>query len=164
MLGEIKDERKRIYLNIKDGAVVRRTENGEQRFAYVTGAVENIYTRDREFRGETVKYWYINLRDPSGELYSIGFSFRSNVFKSIVMSLASAGSLNDIKIAPYVKNNYEKVIVYEGDKKLDWFTKELPPIETVAVDGREIKNDFKRMGFISSVVDKINAKISGSEK
>ena len=42
MLGEIKSEDKRIYLNVKDGAVVRRTATGDQRFAYVSGAVEKI--------------------------------------------------------------------------------------------------------------------------
>lgn len=158
MLGEIKSEDKRIYLNVKDGAVVRRTATGDQRFAYVSGAVEKIYTRDRSFRGETVKYWYIDMRDPAGELYSIGFSYRSNVFKGIVLSLATAGTLNDVKIEPYIKNNYEKVIVYQGGNKLDWIVKSLPAVEVVTVGGREVKDDTKRMNYISSLVQAINEK------
>lgn len=163
MLGSIKKEESRIYLNVKDGAVVRRTDKGDQRFAFVSGAIEKIYTRDRSFRGETVKYWYIDMRDPGGELYSIGFSYRSNVFKGIVLSLATAGTLNDVKIEPYIKNNYEKVVVYQGGIKLDWIVKALPAVEVVNVGGHEVKDDSKRMKYIASLVDGINKRTGTGE-
>ena len=61
MLGQ---REKKTYLNIADGKVVRRTEGGKvERYDYVEGLLERIYTKEREFRGEKVPYWYLDLRD-----------------------------------------------------------------------------------------------------
>ena len=43
---------KKIYLNITEGKVVRRTERGVLKYDYVEGELERIYPREREFRGE----------------------------------------------------------------------------------------------------------------
>ena len=161
MLGEYTEQqKKKIYLNVKDGHLVRRTEDGELRYTFVSGAIENIYTKQRTFRGEAVTYWYIDMRDPDGELYCLGFSYRSNVFKSIVLSLASATNLNDIKIEPYLKNGFEKVVVYEGDKRLDWAVKSLPAVEVVTVGGQQVKDDSKRMELVTELVEKIGKLIT----
>lgn len=159
MLGEYKQQQQReqkTFLNIKGGAIVRKTDDGEQRYSYVEGAVEGIYTKERTFRNEKVVYWYIDLRDETGELYSLGFSFRSNVFKSIIMCLATATSLDKVRIEPYTKNGYDKVVVYANGKKLDWIGRQLPPIEDVNVGGRLIKDDGLRMAFISDLVREIS--------
>lgn len=158
MLGEYNNtatERKRIYLNVKDGALVRKVDNGEQRYSFVSGSVENIYTKQRVFRGETVTYWYVDMRDPGGELYCLGFSYRSNVFKSLILCLASATDLSNIKIEAYSKNGYDKVAVYEGSSRLDWAVKELPAVEVVTVGGQQVKDDSKRMKLIRDLVEKI---------
>lgn len=161
MLGEYTEQHKqKIYLNVKDGHLVRRTEDGELRYTFVSGAIENIYTKQRVFRGETVTYWYIDMRDPDGELYCLGFSYRSNVFKSIILSLATATNLNDIKIEPYLKNGFEKVVVYEGSKRLDWAVKSLPAVEVVTVGGQQVKDDSKRMELITELVEKIGKLIT----
>lgn len=161
MLGEYKQQQQRerkTFLNIKEGAIVKRTDDGEQRYSYVEGAVEDIYTRKRTFRNEEVVYWYIDLRDETGELYSLGFSFRSNVFKSVVMSLATATNLDKVRIEPYTKNGYDKVVVYADGKKLDWIKKPLPPLDEVTVGGRTVKDDSKRMCFITDLVTEILGK------
>ena len=166
MLGEYKQQQpqqqreQKIFLNIKQGAIVKKTPTGEEKYSFVEGSVENIFRWQRTFRGEAVEYWYIELRDEGGDLYSLGFSYRSNLFKSLILSLASAQDLSRIKIKPYTANGYDKVVVYESDKKLDWACSSLPPVEIVSVGGQQVKDDSKRMGLIVSLVDQIKAKIN----
>lgn len=160
MLGQRQEENKRkVYLNIKDGSVVRRTSTGEEKYSYVEGRLEAITTKERNFRGETVLYWYIDLRDTeSGELYSLGFPYSNNIYKSIILSLSSDGELsrdNVVRIEPYVKNGYDKVVVWSNGVKLDWIVKTLPPIEEVTIGGRRIKDDSKRMNYITTLTENI---------
>ena len=169
MLGEIvsADRRKKTYLNIKDGAIVKRTPEGkEERFSYVEGRLEAISQKERTFRGETVVYWYIDLRDTeSGELYSLGSSYGSNTFKSIILQLASEEGLESVKngstirIEPYNRNGYDKVQVWGEGVKLDWVTKQLPPIEETTIGGRRIKDDSKRMALITSLTERIKGSL-----
>jgi hypothetical protein len=165
MLGQItpKEERRKIYLNIKDGAIVRRTPEGEERYSYVSGVLDSITQKERTFRGnEVVLYWYLDLRDDEGELYSLGFPETSNTFKSIILQLASEEGLESvrkrskIKIEPYSRNGYDKVQVYGIDfTRLSWVVKELPPIEEKIVGGRKYRDDSKRMELITSLTEKV---------
>ena len=153
---------KKIYLNITEGKVVRRTERGVLKYDYVEGELERIYPREREFRGEKVPYWYIDLKDrETGSIYSIGLRSSSGVWRSIILSLGSVESfLFPIKICPYRKGEYDKVVVYSGDTRLDWVS-ELPPVEVIEVQGEKVKSSVKREKFISDLVDKVNGKIQG---
>lgn len=169
MLGEI-TQRNKTFLNIKEGAIVKRTPDGEEKYSYVEGRLEAINLKERNFRGEVVLYWYIDLRDEeSGELYSIGFSYASNIFKSIILQLASKDGLEGLKIGstlriePYTKNGYDKVKLWSEGIKLDWVTKELPPLEEITTGGRRIKDDSKRMAYISSLVDDVKRSLSHYE-
>lgn len=171
MLGQRTDNdrqeaRRKIYLNVKSGAIVRRTETGEEEsFSYVEGRLSSISQKERTFRGEKVAYWYIDLRDEEGELYSIGFPFSNNVFKSIVLSLSSDRGIEmirkgaTIKIEPYRRDTYDKVNVYADGEKLDWLTSTLPPVEEVTFGGRKVKDDTKRMEFICNLAEKIKSNI-----
>lgn len=168
MLGErVTENRRKTYLNIKEGAVVRRTPEGEEeKFAYVEGRVEALFQKERSFRGEVVLYFYIDLRDDdSGELYSLGFSYASNVFKSIILQLASSEGLEGLRngstmrIEPYTKNGYDKVQVWSDGVKLDWVSKQLPPIEETTIGGRRVKDDSKRMAYITSLYDEVRASL-----
>ena len=164
MLGErITADRRKTYLNIKEGAIVRRTPEGtEERYSYVEGRLEAISQKERTFRGEVVVYWYIDLRDEdSGELYSLGFSYASNTFKSIILQLASKDGLESVKngstirIEPYSKDGYDKVQVWGEGVKLDWVTRQLPPIEETTIGGRKVKDDTKRMALITSLAQEV---------
>lgn len=155
MLGQ---REKRNYLNISGGKIVRRTDRGDlESFDYVEGDLERIYTRDREFRGEKVPYWYLDLRDPkSGELYSLGINATSGVWRSLILSLGSCTNfLLPIRISPYKKGNYDRVSVYSGGERLDWVS-DLPPVEEVEVGGQRLKSVQKREEFISGLVSRIN--------
>lgn len=167
MLGDrIEQNRRKTYLNIKNGAVVKRTDKGEESYSYVEGRLEAITQKERIFRNESVIYWYIDLRDrESGELYSIGSPYGSNTFKSIVLALASKVGLDVIKeggsirIDPYTKKGFDKVVVWADGTQLDWVVKTLPPVDEAMIGGRKIKDDSKRMEFISSLVEQIRASI-----
>ncbi len=162
MLGERTTQaRRKTYLNIKNGAVVKRTDNGEESYSYVEGRLEAITQKERTFRNEVVVYWYIDLRDDSGELYSIGFPYGSNTFKSVVLALAcpmgleAIGNGSIIRIEPYSRNGFDKVVVWGEGVKLDWVTKSLPPVTETMIGGRKVKDDSKRMELISSLVGQI---------
>lgn len=155
MLGQ---REKKSYLNISGGKIVQRTESGKtQTYDYVEGELEKIYQRDREFRGEKVPYWYLDIRDPkSGELYSLGINASSGVWRSLILSLGSCTNfLLPIRISPYHKGDYDRVSVYSGGEKLDWVS-DLPPVEEIEVGGMKIKSVEKREAFFRELVDKIN--------
>jgi hypothetical protein len=146
--------KKRVnYLNIKEGKIYHQ----ETPYDYVEGYLKGIDLKDREFRGEVVKYWYINLESPSGELYSIAIHYNSGAAKSLFNSLASANSFTKIvKIQPYQSGDYTKIVTYLGEEKLSWKHTTLPGVEEVKVGDKIVKDDSKRMEFIGNLVTEIN--------
>ena len=164
MLGEqiTGQDKRKTYLNIKDGAIVKRTPEGEEKYSYVEGRLERLSTKERNFRGEIITYWYLDLRDDeSGELYSLGFPYGSNTFKSIILQMASEDGLQAIRggstlrIEPYSKNGYDKVQVWGEGVKLDWATRNLPPVESQQIGGRIVRDDSKRMALICDLANKV---------
>lgn len=162
MLGK---EQKRIYLNISEGKIRKQTEKGVQMFDYVVGDLERIYSRDREFQGEKVPYWYLDLRDgDTGDLYSLGISARSGAWRSLILALGSEdfNPLLPVKISTYKSGQYDRVCVYSGDQRLSWVS-DLPPVEEIEAQGRKIKSVAKREEFISGLVQNINSRITGED-
>lgn len=161
MLGKIVEKRK-TYLNIKDGAVIKKTQSGEEKYSFVDGILDSITLKERIFKNDIAYYWYVDIRDvESGELYSLSFPFSSNIFKSLILSLASEDGLeairraSAIRIEPYSKNGYNKVMVWGDGMKLSWIAKKLPPIKIKKVGERIIRDDSKRMDFIISLTKRI---------
>ena len=161
MLGRIQ---RRHYLNISGGKIVQRTESGRTlSFDFVEGILEGISQKDREFRGEKVPYWYIDLRDPqTGELYSLGVGASSGVWRSLILSLGSCKDfLLPIRISPYKRGEFDRVSVHQGGERLDWISV-LPPVEEVEVSpGKRVKSVEKREVFISGIVQRINQTLRG---
>jgi hypothetical protein len=160
MLGTKENKRgKIVFLNVKDGKILRRDGLVIEEFDFVEGTLEKIYTKEREFNGERVLYWYVPLRDDNGDLYLLGLPYSSGVFKSIVLSLANDNdltALSTIRIETYLKDGRTKVSVSDQGRKLNWITSELPPVKETQVGGRIIKDDSERMSFIAGLVKKIN--------
>ena len=163
MLGNNDQKRgKIVFLNIKDGKILRRDGLALEEFDFVEGTLEKIYTKEREFNGERVLYWYIPLRDDNGDLFLMGFPYSSGVFKSIILSLANDQNLtplSTIRIETYYKDGRTKVSVYDKGNKLNWITKDLPPVLERQVGGRTIKDDTSRMVYISSLVEEISQRL-----
>jgi len=152
---------RKYYLTISEGQVVHSENGKKDYFSYVEGQLERIYKQERNFKGETVPYWYTDIRSETGELYSLSLPYKSGTFKSIVLSLASEPEIatSIVKIEPYLKDDFTKVVVYSNEKKLDWITKELPAVEELHVAGQKIKDDTKRMDYIIYLVGEINARL-----
>jgi hypothetical protein len=160
-LGQQEQRARRYYLTISDGQIVHSENGKKEYYSYVEGTLEKIYKLERTFNGETVLYWYIDIRDEKGELYSISLPYKSGTFKSIVLALASeqAIALSTIKIEPYKKGEFTKVVVSSNGQRLDWIVKELPAVEEVFIAGERIKDDTKRMAYIYTLVEQINARL-----
>lgn len=156
----LKPDQTIYYLNIKEGRIYYK----DKPYKSVSGLLKDIRVREREFNGETVKYWYINLLRENGEdIYSLALHYSSGVAKTILNSLASATDLSKpITIETYQKDNYSKAIVSSGRDKLSWKypPAELPPIETVQIGSRTIKDDSKRMSFFEEIAEKLNSRVS----
>ena len=154
-LGIIKETN---YLNIKEGRIVTKDKEGKEHlYDYVEGDLQRIYQKEREFKGEKVKYWYIELAGDKPELYyELALPYRSGTALSIFNCLASAEKLQRVKISPYQSKGYTKVVVTNNGEKLSWKYPQLPAIELVKVGDREVKDDSKRMKFLEEIVNTIN--------
>ena len=146
----------KTYLNIKEGKIYLQNKA----YDFIEGFLLGIELKDREFKGETVKYWYVDIQSSSGEIYSLSLSYYSGVAKSLFNALASAPDFSkEVKIETYQSGDFTKVIAYLGSEKLSWKERELPPVEELKVGSKTIKDDSKRMEFIENLVNEINAKI-----
>lgn len=159
-LGKAEQTRK-YYLSISEGKIVHSQDGRKEYYSFVEGQLERVYKMERTFNGETVPYWYIDIRGEKREVYSISLPYKSGVFKSIILALANepAVALATVKVEPYKKGDYTKVIVYSNGTRLDWITKELPEVKEVRVGGQIVKDDSERMTYIESLVADINARL-----
>ena len=155
------EQTKKYYLSISEGKIVHSQDGRKEYYSFVEGELEKVYKMERTFNGETVLYWYIDIRGEKRDLYSISLPYKSGVFKSIILALANepAIALSTIKIEPYKKGDYTKVVVYSNSERLDWITKELPEVKEVKVGGQTVKDDSERMAYIESLVNDINKKL-----
>lgn len=147
------------FLNFKDGKIVKRNGLILEEFDFIEGSLEKIFLKERDFNGERVLYWYVVLQDEKNERFALSFNYNSGVFKSVVLSLASddtIGLSNKIRIDSYFKDGKTKVVVRNGTNKLDWVTRDLPPVNEVDVGGKIVKDESARMELISHYVEKIN--------
>ena len=146
---------RKTYLSIHHGIVEKTGADGQkQRFGYVEGSLSTIYKREREYNGERVLKWFVEMTDESGEVYCISFPYNSGTFKSIILALGSDETLNGssiVRIEPYEKGNFTNVVVWSDGVKCEWMTRDLPPVETVASNGRQYRDETKRMAFIEQV-------------
>lgn len=164
-LGKVINDSNRIWLSINNGKVERNDNGVKTQYSYVEGRLTSVYTKERNYNGEKVVKWFIELTDEEGSLYAISLPYSSGTYKSIILSLASDEDLNKdsiIRIEPYIgKNGYTKIVVWSDGVKLDWATHELPPVEDVVINGRTYKDDSKRMdmvvGYTNQVLQRIQA-------
>lgn len=166
MLGQLDNEtKKKIYLSISHGKIVHYLQDGGiEYYKNVSGQVKDVYKKKRVFNGQSLDFWYIDIQDGE-DLYSISLPFTSGTFKSIILSLASYEELTDktpVVIEPYERNGYSKVCIYADGIKLDWITKDLPPLQYDTYRGKQIIDDTERMNFISDVAEKVKNLVNPS--
>lgn len=152
------DTRRKIFLSISHGKIVHYLSGGSaEYFKNVGGKLQDITIKERSFNGKNSPFWYIDIRD-GADNYSISLPYSSGTFKSIILALASCESLDrgtNVLIEPYEKKGFTKVVVYADGEKLDWVTKELPPLEDVVVGGKSYQDDTERMNFIKGLASDV---------
>lgn len=166
-LGQLdQDTKRKLYLSISHGKVVHYLKNGGvEYFKNVEGTLKDISLKERSFNGQKVPFWYLDIKD-GAELYSLSLPYISGTFKSIILALASDEKLTadtPIVIEPYERNGYTKVVVYSDGVKLDWVTKELPPLKEVVVKGKTYTDDEERMNFIKGIAHQVKERVAGSK-
>ena len=161
-LGQDYNKRK-TYLSINHGKVIKGSGASKEEYSYIEGYIEAIYTKRSTFGNEVVVRWFIDIRD-GGELYSLCLPYTSGVFKSIILALASDEALTSstpVRIEPYEgKNGYTKVVVYSDGVKLDWVVKQLPPQKSVTIGGKQVKDDSEQMNLIGAYVTNVVGRIA----
>lgn len=163
-LGKLKQSEasKRTYLSISHGKVMKTATGSQEFFSYVEGTLENVYKKERSFNGAKSMFWYLDIRDGE-ELYCLSLPYNSGVFISIINALVSDERLNrssPIRIEPYEKKGFTKVVVYSEGVKLDWFCRELPDIETIQVGNKEVKDDSKRMAYVEYLANVVATRVA----
>jgi hypothetical protein len=148
------------YLNLRDGNIILKTATGEESYNSIEGIIQDIYIKPRQFRGESLKYWYIDIKNQSGELYSLAAPYSSGVIKAILNCLASAEELKVIRIETYQSGEFTKVKVFNSGEPLYWRYSELPPLEDITVGSKIIKDDSKRMSFFEDIAKDIVSKVN----
>lgn len=155
---------KKTYLSIHHGIVEKTGGDGQkQHFGYVEGHLTAIYKKEREYNGEKVLKWFLEITDESGEVFCTSFPYNSGTFKSIVLALGSdegLSSTSTVRIEPYEKGNFTNVVVWSDGVKCEWMTRDLPPVEKVTIGGRQYNDETKRMEFIENVVEMLLKRLS----
>ena len=156
------DTRRKTFLSISHGKIVHYLSGGNaEYFKNVEGKLLDINILERSFNGRRAPFWYLDIQDGK-DIYSISLPYASGTLKSIILALASHKSLSretNIVIEPYERGNYTKVVVYADGTKLDWVTKELPPLKEVAVGGTTFQDDTDRMNFIRGLASEIKERV-----
>ena len=160
--GDPRIKRNLIFLNINKGRLEHiEPDGGKTFFDFVEGKFSRIVQKERNFHGERVLYWYVNFDEPnSNDTYSLAFPYSSNVFKSVILALATATpeelENNIIRVEPWLKGEYTNVTLETDGRRLDWITKDLPEIKNIYIGGKTVKDDSARMELITKYVNTIN--------
>lgn len=157
------NQKRRLFLNFRDGALVHKDRDGNVRlYDYAEGYLRSITTPTRTYGPETVKVWNFELEDPeTGDVYVLSTSYSSGIAKSLLLALASPERLGLVRVSTYLKDDYPRVKVVSDGERLDWKYKaeDFPPVEVVNVGGKEVRLDAERMKFFERVADEVRAKI-----
>lgn len=156
-------QKRRLFLNFKDGALVHKEKDGTVHlYDYAEGYLRSITTPTRTYGPETVKVWNFELEDPeTGDIYVLSTSYPSGIAKSLLLSLASPERLGLVRVSTYLKNDYPRVNVSSDGERLEWKYKaeDFPPIEVMTVGGKEVRLDDERMKFFERVAEEVRAKL-----
>ncbi len=159
--------RKRVpaYLNIREGCIIKKDieEGTVESYDAFTGIFGRIEKRRRVIHGQSIDFWYITVSDPeAGEAYELSMPYSSGIAKSIILCLASpeglaaVGAEQPIRLATYLKDGYTHASMSTAGAPLKWAYDTMPPLETIKVGGRLVKDDSKRMAFIEDLVGRVN--------
>ena len=158
-LGKIE---KATYVSIKEGRIVTKDAAGkEQAHDYLEGMLVDLTRKEKEFNGEKVTQYQFEFKDDEGERYILSTGEKGGVARALINSLASMqGKTGNLRIVPYAKDGFSKVLLYQNGERLDWKYKEIPAVEEKQVEGVKIKDETKRLEFFRNVAEDIASRVS----
>ena len=158
-LGQIE---KAIYVSVKDGRLVTKDQSGkEQTHDYLEGRLVNISSKVKDFGGESVTQYLFEFKDDAGERFILSTGEKSGIARALLNSLASIeGEVGTIRVVPYLKDGYTKILLYHNGERLNWKHNELPPLEEKQVAGATIKDDTKRIVFFRSIAEELRGRVT----
>lgn len=157
------------YAKFKDGKVlVYRGKNPdgtrkEDAYDYVSGQVTDVYEKENEYKGETIKSWQVVIHDNQDvAILSLGYS--SGFTRGFFNSLANADLSAPIRFGCYVKGNekgeFNCSSLYQNGENIRWKYDEVPKTETVMVGTKKVINDEEAVKWTHKVVDEIKAQLT----
>jgi hypothetical protein len=177
MLGSSQNK---IYLNVADGKIVRRVNEGtkdavsrvqkngkivwELKYSFVTGILTGISIKEGEISGTPTKDWIFDLSDGENN-YQLQIQYDSRYATSLLFSLCNplCDFSEPITIAPWMKvvNDKKKTACYvrqNVNETIPWyFTKEdpngLPDLKQVTFKGKDTWDSWDRMQFLEIFVN-----------
>ena len=150
------------YVSIKEGRLVTKDATGaEQLHDYLEGSLVDLTRKEKEFGGEKVTQYQFEFKDDKGERYILSTGEKGGVARALINSLASMqGKTGNLRIVPYAKDGFSKVLLYQNGERLDWKHKEIPGVEERQIEGVKIKDETKRLEFFRNMADEIASKVS----
>lgn len=163
---------KKIYLTIENGKIMgikpeyyyslSRVGGKIVLYDFVEGFLRSIVKKQREFQDGSLPYWYIDLDNGSGDIYSLCLFYNSEEAKTILNSLAAIDVLGKIRIDTSVENESVKIQVYNSGEKLSGKYSMLPPIEILQLRrGRAVKDETNNVRFFEQIAENIMNKVNG---
>lgn len=145
---------KATYVSIKDGRLVTKTESGEEQgFDYLEGRLIDVSSKTKEFSGSIVNQYLFEFHDDEGERFIVSTGEKSGVSRALLNSLASiTGPVGNLRLVPYQKDGFSKVLLYHNGERLDWKFKDLPP-----VNGND---DTERLNFFREIFQNLKAQLA----
>lgn len=152
-----------INLKIKDGSFICTGRQTNNRFNSISGAVTGILLKDHDDKdGERFKLWHLRMLDKeANEKYDISFAFKSQAFKTVLLSLVSAegqSHINDVELRAYKAHqaSYTNAAVYADGERVHWAECLLPAPKYHKVDDEYTKSNDEEMETIMHLVDVVN--------
>ena len=107
---------KRLFLKLKDGKVVA----SDGRVAdYIEGFITGVAVVVRTFNGEPVEM--VNFTFTSaGEDFILGMNKGTGITRALLNHLCSADTLGVVRVTPYVKDGWQRVVVTNNSDTLRW--------------------------------------------
>jgi hypothetical protein len=153
---------KATYVSIKDGRLVTKDATGEEHYhEYLEGMLVDLRRREKEFNGEPVTQFHFEFKDATGERYILSTGEKGGVARALLNSLASIeGKAGNLRLVPYSKDGYNKVLLYQNGERVDWKYKKIPDVEEKEVSGTKIKDETKRLEFFRAIAEEIASRVS----
>lgn len=171
----------KIYLQVADGKIIRRTTEDnpnaksrtnkdgkivwEEKYSFICGILKGINIKEKQIIGATdIKNWVLDIED-EGNQYQLEVMYDSRYAVTLMNALCNpvVDFSKPINISPWMKeiDGKKKTAIYlhQGQENVDWyFTKEnprgMPEWKQVQVKGKVVWDNYESMQFLEEFINR----------